>query len=141
MSHFLPLKPTKVNELTVKGLTPLHLSLRTRQAGSWDVFRWLMEAEDIDVNAFDENGYTPLTLACIQSQSRVALEGHQWIRLLISHPNINANAYDSQGLTALLRCINNHIDDQVIPVRRSTPQQIDRRRDSTRAQKFLPRNK
>lgn len=61
-------------------------------------------AKGVDVNAQDEDGYTPLIIACRKGRTEI-------IKLLLKHKDIDFNTQGRDKETALMKaCIYNHVD-------------------------------
>ncbi|KAF8421786.1 ankyrin repeat-containing domain protein [Tirmania nivea] len=62
--------------------------------GHQAVVRLLLERNDVDVDAKDNSGWSPLSLAAMSGYEAV-------VRLLVEQDNINLDAKDSEGRAAL----------------------------------------
>lgn len=85
-----------LNRQNQKGLTPLGLAVRW---GTKKILSLLMEA-GADVTLKDNNGYTPLILAADLGYTSK-------MKILLDHPDVDKEAVDNKGRTALMRASKN----------------------------------
>eukprot|EP01006_Ploeotia_vitrea_P008615 TRINITY_DN20682_c0_g1_i1.p1 TRINITY_DN20682_c0_g1~~TRINITY_DN20682_c0_g1_i1.p1 ORF type:complete len:359 (+),score=45.05 TRINITY_DN20682_c0_g1_i1:290-1366(+) len=98
-------KGGSANQRTPEGFTLLMLAVMSAHPLATKIVRFLIQQNDIDVNATEpEKGNTALLLCCQNMQ----FDGTEVLELLLSAPKLNWNQPDSAGLTPFMWCVKNH---------------------------------